>query len=159
MGISALISAHHTLNWWCCFSVAQWFLTHCNPLDCSTPGFPVLHHLPEVAQTHVHWVGDAIQPSRPLASPSPPAFNLSQHQGFFPMSQLFTSGGWSIGTSASVLPMNIHGWFLLGLTVGSPCSPRESQESSPTPQFENMNSSVLSLLSHPYTYWKNHNFD
>ena len=52
-------------------------------MDCSTPGFPVLHHLPELAQTYVHWVGDAIQPSHPLSSPSPPAFNLSQHQGLF----------------------------------------------------------------------------
>ena len=53
------------------------------PLDCSTPGFPVLHHLPELSQTHVHWSSDAIQPSRPLLSPSPPAFNLFQHQGLF----------------------------------------------------------------------------
>ena len=55
----------------------------CNPLDCSTPGFPVLHYLPEFAQTHVHWVGDAIQPSHPLLSSSPFGFNLSQHQGLF----------------------------------------------------------------------------
>ena len=61
-------------------SVAQLCLTLCNPMDCSMPGFLVLHHLPEFAQTHVHWVGDAIQPSDPLSSPSPPAFNLSQHQ-------------------------------------------------------------------------------
>ena len=53
------------------------------PMDCSTLGFPVLHHLLELDQTHVHWVGDAIQPSHPLSSPSPPAFNLSQHQGLF----------------------------------------------------------------------------
>ena len=52
-------------------------------LDCSTPGLPVHHQLPEFTQTHVHWVGDAIQPSHPLSSPSPPAFNLSQHQGLF----------------------------------------------------------------------------
>ena len=58
-------------------------LTLCDPLDCSLPGFPVLHHLPEFAQTHVHWVGDVIQPSHPLSSPSPPALNLSQHQGLF----------------------------------------------------------------------------
>ena len=58
-------------------------LTLCNPMDCSTPGFPVPHHLPELAQTHVHWVGDAIQPSHPLLSPSPPAFSLSQHHGLF----------------------------------------------------------------------------
>ena len=54
-----------------------------DPTDCSTPGFPVHHQLPELAQTHVHWVCDAIQPSHPLWSPSPPAFNLSQHQGLF----------------------------------------------------------------------------
>ena len=65
----------------CCFSVAQSCLTLCNPLDCSIPGFPVLHHLPEFAQTHVHWVDDAIQPFHPLSSPSPPALNLSRHQG------------------------------------------------------------------------------
>ena len=64
-----------------CCSVAQLFLTFCDPMDCSTPGFPVLHYLLEFAQTHVHWVNDAIQPSYPLLSPSPPAFNLSQHQG------------------------------------------------------------------------------
>ena len=88
----------------------------CDPKDWSTPGFPVLHYLLELAQTHVHWVSDAIQPS--LSSPSP-AFYLSQHQaGSFPMSQLFVSGGQSIGASASasVLPVNIQGWFPLELT-------------------------------------------
>ena len=64
--------------WICCYSVAQLCPTLCDPMDSSTPGFPVLHHLPELAQTHVHWVSDAIQPSCPLSSPSP-AFNLSQH--------------------------------------------------------------------------------
>ena len=98
-------------------SVAQSCPTLCDPVDCSTPGFPVHHQLLEFTQTHVHWVSDAIQPSHPLSSPSPPAFNLSQHQSF-QMSQLFTSGGQSIGVSASasVLPMNIQGWFLLWLT-------------------------------------------
>ena len=73
------------------------------------PGFPVLHSLLEFAQIHVHRVSDAIQPSHPLLSPSPPALNLSQHQGL-QMSQLFASGGQSIGVSpsASVLPMNIQ---------------------------------------------------
>ena len=66
-----------------CCSVAQSCPTLCDPMDCSTPGFPVLHHLPEFAQTHLHWVGDAIQPSHPLSSPSPPALNLSQHQDLF----------------------------------------------------------------------------
>ena len=64
-------------------SVAQLCLTLCNPMDCSMPGFPVHHQLPEPTQTHVHWVSDTIQPSHPLLSPSPPAFNLSQHQGLF----------------------------------------------------------------------------
>ena len=64
-------------------SVIQSCLTLCNPMDCSTPGFPVHHQLPELAQTHVHRVGDAIQLSHPLSSPSPPAFNLSQYPGLF----------------------------------------------------------------------------
>ena len=86
-------------------------------MDCSTPGFPVLHYLLEFAQTQVHWVSDAIQPSHSLSPPFSPALNLSQHQSF-PMSQFFPSGGLSIGASASaaVLPMNIQGWFPLGLT-------------------------------------------
>ena len=63
-----------------CCSVTQLCLTLCEPMDCSTPGFPVLHHLPEFAQTHVHWVNDAIQLFHPLLPPSPLALNLSQHQ-------------------------------------------------------------------------------
>jgi len=64
-------------------SVAQLCLTLCNPMDCSSPGLPVHHHLPQFTQIHVHWVGDAIQPPHPLSSPSPPTFNHSQHQGLF----------------------------------------------------------------------------
>ena len=64
-------------------SVTQLCPTLCDPLDCSMPGFPVHHELLELTQTHVRWLGDAIQPSRPLSSPSPPAFNHSQHQGLF----------------------------------------------------------------------------
>ena len=64
-------------------SVTQLCLTLCNPMDCSMPGFPVIHQLLELTQTHVHRVGDAIQSSHPLASPSPPAFNLTQDQGLF----------------------------------------------------------------------------
>ena len=87
------------------------------PWTTSMPGFPVLHHLPEFAQTHVHWVSDAIQTSRPVI----PFYSHLQSfpaSGSFPMSQFFTSGGQSIGASvsASVLPMKIQGWFLLGLT-------------------------------------------
>ena len=89
-------------------SVAQLCPTLCIPMNRSTPGLHVHHHLPEFTQTHVHQVGDAIQPSHPQSSPSPPALNLSQNPGSFQMSQLFTSGGQSIGVSAStsVLPMN-----------------------------------------------------
>ena len=64
-------------------SVAQSCLTLCDPMNCSTPGLPVYHQLPEFTQTHVHRVGDSIQPSHPLLSPSPPAPNPSQHQGLF----------------------------------------------------------------------------
>ena len=64
-------------------SVTQSCPTPCDPMDCNTPVFPVHHQLPELIQTHVHWVGDAIQPSHPLSSPFPPAFNLFQHQGLF----------------------------------------------------------------------------
>ena len=67
-------------------SVAQSCPTLCDPMNCSTPGLPVHHQLPEF--THIHWVGDAIQPSHPLSSPSPPALNLSQHQGLFNESAL-----------------------------------------------------------------------
>ena len=64
-------------------SVAQSCLNLCNPMDCSTPGFPVHHQLPELAQIHAHWLGDAIKPSHLLSAASAPAFNLSQHQGLF----------------------------------------------------------------------------
>ena len=70
------------LTWLCCCAVAQSCLTLCDPMDGSTPGFPVLHHLPELAQPCVHWVGDAIPPSHPLSSPSPPALNLSSIRVF-----------------------------------------------------------------------------
>ena len=66
-----------------CCSVAQLCLTLCNSMSYSTPGLPVLHHLLQLAQTHVHWVGDATQPSSPLSSPASPYFNLSQHQSLF----------------------------------------------------------------------------
>ena len=85
-------------------------------MNCSTPGLPVHHHLLEFTQTHVHLVSDAIQPSHPLSSPSPPAFNLSQYQGLFKW--VSSSHGQSIGVSAlaSFLPMNIQDSFPLGWT-------------------------------------------
>ena len=103
---------------WC--SVSQLCPALHNPMGRSTAGFPVFHCLLELAQTHVHWVSDAIQPSHSPTSPSPPALDLSHNQGLtlFPMRQLFISGGLSIGVSASasVFPMNIQGLFPLGLT-------------------------------------------
>ena len=85
---------------------------------CSTPGFPVHHQLLELTQTHVHWVGDAIQPSHPLSSPPPSCLQSFPASGSFSMSQFFTSGGQNIGAAAaaSVLPMNIQDWFPLGWT-------------------------------------------
>ena len=100
-------------------SVAQSCSTLCDSMDCSRPGLPVHHQFPEFTQTHVHWVDDAIQPSHSLLSPSPLAFNLSQHQGLFKwVRSSWTHGGQSIGVSASpsVFPMNIQDWFPLGWT-------------------------------------------
>ena len=138
----------------------------CNPMDGSTPGFPVLHCLPEIALTHINWVDDAIQPSHPLSLPSPFVLNLSQHQGLFQWVNFSHQYGQSIGVSASasVLPMNIQGQFPLGWLVWSLCCPRDSQESSPIPQLESITSLVLSLLYGPaltsiHDYWKNHSFD
>ena len=89
-------------------SVAQSCLTLCGPMDCRTPGFPVHHQLPELTQTHVHRVGHAIQPSHPLSFPSPPAFNLSQHQVFSSESVLRMRWPkhWSFSFSTS--PSNEH---------------------------------------------------
>ena len=146
-------------------SVAKSCPTLCNPVDCSMPSFPV-HHLTELAQTHVHQVSDAIKPFHPLSSPSPPTFNLSQHQGLF---QLVCSSH----QVAKVLEFQLqHHSFQRnprtdlhqnGL-VGSPCSPRDSQESSPTSQFKGINSSALSFLHSPtlasiHDHWKNHSLD
>ena len=93
----------------------------------------------------IYWIDDAIQSSHPLLPPSPPALNASQHQGLFQWTGLFASGGQSVGASASasLLPMNIQGWDWL---VWAPWSPRDLQESSPAPQFENISSLALSLL-------------
>ena len=98
-------------------SVTQSCLTLCDPMKCSTPGAPVLYQLWESTQTHVHWVCDAIQPSYPLSSPSPPALNLSQHQGFFQwVSSLHqVAKYWSFSFN-SVLPMNTQDWSALGWT-------------------------------------------
>ena len=134
-------------------------------MDCSTPGISVHHQLPELAQTHVHLVGDAIQPSYPVILFSS-CLQSFQASGSFPMSQFFPWCGQSIGASASasVPPINIQDWFPLGFTGWISCSSRDSQGSSPTPQFKSNNSLVLSFLYGPtltsiQDYWKNHSFD
>ena len=134
----------------------------CDPMDCSMLGLPVHQQLPEFTQIHVHWVSNAIQPSHPLSSPSPPAINLSQHQGLF---KQVSSSLQSIGVSASasVLPVNIQDWSL-GWTGWISLQSKGLLESSPTPQFKIINFSVLSFLCSPtptsiHDHWKNHSFD
>ena len=129
-------------------SVTQSCPTLCDPMNCSTPGFPVLHQLPELAQTHVHWVGDAIQPSHPLLSPSPPTFNIScLFQGVI----LCTKWPKYWSFNFSINPYNEYSglisfrmdWLDLFAVQGT------LQESSPTPQFKSINSLVLSFLYSP----------
>ena len=147
-------------------SVAHSCPTLCDPMSSSTPGLSVHHQLPEFTQTQVHWVSDAIQPSHPLSFPSPPAPNPSEHQSLFQCVN-------SLHEVAKVLEFQLsHHSFqrnpradlLQNGLVGSPCSPRDSRESSPTPQFKSINSSALSLLHSPiltsiHDYWRNHSFD
>ena len=147
-------------------SVTQSCLTLCNTMNHSMPGLPVHHQLPESTQTHVHGVSDAIQLSHPLSSPSPPALNLSQHQGLFKWVS-------SLHHMAKVLKFQLqhqsYQWtprtdLLYDGLVGSPCSPRDSQQSYPTPQFESINSLVLSFYYSPtltsvQDHWKNHSLD
>ena len=118
------------------------------PMNYSTPGFLVLHNLLEFAQTHLHWVSDAIEPSHPLLSYCLQSFPAS---GSFLMSHLFSSGGQSIGASASasVLPMYIQGWFPLGLTSLISLLSKGLLESSPAPQFKSISSSALSFPYDP----------
>ena len=143
-------------------SVTQLCLTFCEPMDCSTPGFPVHHQLPEFTQTHLHW----IQPSHPLWSRSPPTFNLSQQQSLFK----WVSSSHQV---AKVLEFQLQHqsfqWifrtaFLSDGLVGSPFCLRDSKEFSPTPQFKSINSLALNFLYSPtltsiHDYWKNHSSD
>ena len=146
-------------------SVAQSCSTLCDPMDSSMPGLPVHHQLLGFTQTHIHWVDDAIQPYHPLSS-STPALNPSQHQGLLQWIS-------SLHQVAKVLEFQLQHQsfqrtfradFLSDGLVGSPCSPRDSQESSPTPQLKSINSSALSFLYSPtltsiHDYWKNLCFD
>ena len=124
-------------------------------MDRSTPGLPVHHQLLEFTQTHVCWVGDVIQPSHLLSSPSPPAFNLVPNQGLF-LTQLF-AGGQSIGVSvsASVLPINIQDWFPLGWTGWISLQSKELsrvffQHHSSKASILRCSAFFIVQLSHPY---------
>ena len=135
------------------------------PMDCSMPGFPVLHHLPEFAQTHVHHIGDAIQPSYYLSSPSPPACNISQQQDLFQwVSSSYQVAKAGASASTSVLPMNIQGWLPLGLTgLISLLSKGLSRVFSNTTVQKHQSFGIqlfyrLTLTS-IHDYWKNHSFD
>ena len=148
-----------------CCSVTRSRLTLCNFMDCSMPVFPVLHYLLELAQTHVHWVSDAIQPSHPLSLPFSSCPESLPASRSFPVSRFFTSSGQSIGASApaSVLPMNIQGWFPLGLTGLISLLSKGTLKSLPAPQFKSISSLALSLygstLISIHDCWKNHSFD
>ena len=133
----------------CCSSVSKSCPTLCDAMDCSMPGFPVLHYLLEFAQTYVHWVSDAIQPSHPL--PSLLLFpSIFPSISIFPMSWLFTTGGQSFWASAWIL--NIQGWFPLGLTGLIFLLSKNSQESSTTIQRYRFLGAQPSLWSHIHTW-------
>ena len=147
-------------------SVTQSGLTLCDPMNCSMPGLPVHHQLLEFTQTQAHRVGDAIQPSHPLSSPSPPAPNPSKNQGLFQRVN-------SLHEVAKVLEFQLwdesfqwtpRTYLLQDGLVGSPCSPRDSQESSPTPKFKSINFPALSFLHSTtltsiHDHWKNHSLE
>ena len=149
----------------CCFcSAAQSHPTLCNPMDCSTPGFPVLHQLPELTQTLVHWVSDAIQPSHPL-SPSPSASIFPSIRVFSNESALHIRWPKYWNFSFSMSPSNEYsGLIFFRVNWFDLFSPRDPQGSSPIPQFKSINSSRFSLLYGPnltstHDYYKNHSFN
>ena len=144
-------------------SVTQSCLTFCDPMDCSIPGFPVHRQLPELAYKLIS-IELVLDHPTILSFVLPLSSCLQSFPGLgsFPMNQFFASTGQGVGASAlaSILPMTIQDWFPLGWTVGS-CSPRDSQESFPMPQFKSINSSALNFLYSPtlismHDYWKNH---
>ena len=147
-------------------SVTQSCPTLCDPMNRSTPGLPVHHQLLEFTQTHIHRVGDTTQPSHPLSSPSPPAPNPSQHQSlsYWVNSSRAVAKVLEFQLQHHSLQRNPRADLLQNGLLGSPCSPRDSQESSPTPQFKSINSLALSFLHSPtltsvHDHWKNHSLD
>ena len=147
-------------------SVTQSCLTLCDPMGCSTPGFPVHHQLPKFAQIHVYPVGDAIQPSHPLSSPSPPTFNLSQGQDLFQWvsSSHQVARVLEFSASASVFPMNIQDWFPWGLTglislQFKVLSRVFSNTTVQKHQFLSLSFLYGPALTSIHDYWKNYSFD
>ena len=146
-------------------SVAQPCPTLFNPMNCSMLGLPVHHQFSESTQTHVHWVCDTIQPSHPLLSSSPPALNLSQHQGLFQWVSFSHQVAKVLGFIFSISPSNEYsGLISFRMDWLDLLAVHETLKSSPTPQFKSINSSVLSFLYGPiltsiHDYWKNHSFD
>ena len=139
---------------WCIVSVSSVQLLGCvwlcNPMDCSTPALPVHHQLPEFTQTHVHWVGDAIQPSHPLSSPSPPAFNLSQHHGLFKwvVLRIRWPKYWSF--SFSISPSNEYsGLISFRIDWIDSLQSKGLSRVFSTPQLKSINSLVLNFLYDP----------
>ena len=125
---------------------------------------PCPSYLPEFAQTHDHWVGDAIQPSHPLSPPSLLALNLSQHQGLFQCVSFSHQVAKILALQHQSFQWIFRTDFLQDWLILSPCCPKDSQESSPAPQFESINSLVLSLLYGPaltsiHDYLENHSSD
>ena len=134
-------------------------------MGCSMADFPVLRYFQEFAQTHVHCVGDAIQPSHLLSPSSPPALNLSRIRVFSNESALRIRWPKYWNFSFSISPSNEYsGLISFMIDWLDPCSPRDSQECSPTPQFKSINSSALSFLysttlTSIHDYWRNHSLD
>ena len=147
-------------------SVAQSCPTLWDPMNHSTPGLTVHHQLREFTQTHFHRVSDAIQPSHPLSPPSLPAPNPFQHQSLFQWVNASheVSKVLEFQLQHHSFQGNPRDDLLQNGLSGSPCCPRDSQESSPTPQFKTINSSALSFLHSPtftsiHDHWKNHSLD
>ena len=147
-------------------SVAQSCPTLCDPMNRSMPGLPVHHQLLEFTQTHVHWVGDAIQQSHPLSSPSPPAPNPSQHQSLFQWVNSSHEVAKLLGVSAlaSFLPKKSQGWSPSEWTSWISLQSKRLSRVFPKPGFKSINSSALSFLHSPtitsiHDHWKNHSLD
>ena len=150
---------------WCCCSVAESCPTLCDPMDCSPPGLPVHHQLPEFIQTHVHWVSDDIQPTHPLVAPSPPAFTLFQHQGLFKWVSSSHLVAKELSFGFSISPSNEYSGLI---SFGKDCldllTVQELSSVFSNTTFKSIISSALSFLysltfTSIHDYWENHSFD